>query len=74
MDRLGREEAYDLVIVVMRRHQTPPIVLALAENHRIPSVLFLGNNAAGDQDMIEALGRERVLIDAPLRPVASQPA
>jgi 2-dehydropantoate 2-reductase len=33
----------------------------LAQNHRIPSVLFLGNNAAGTRDMVQALGRERVL-------------
>ena len=37
----------------------------LAQNHRIPSVLFLSNNAAGSQDIIQALGRLRVLIGMP---------
>ena len=62
VDRLGPEDTYDLAIVIMRRNQIPSILPALAQNHRIPSVLFLGNNAAGTQDMIDALGRQRVLI------------
>jgi len=62
VDRLRPEDTYDLALVVVRRNQIPSILPALAQNHRIPSVLFLGNNAAGAQDMIEALGRQRVLI------------
>jgi 2-dehydropantoate 2-reductase len=64
-DRLEPEDAYDLAIVAVRRNQIPSILPALAQNHRIPSALFLGNNAAGPQDMIEALGRQRVLIGMP---------
>ncbi len=62
VDRLGPEDAYDLAIVVMRRNQIRSILPALAQNRRIPSVLFLGNNAAGPQDLIDALGRQRVLL------------
>lgn len=62
VDSLGAEDAYDLAIVVMRRNQIPSILPMLAQNRRIPNVLFLGNNAAGEQDLIETLGRERVLI------------
>ena len=65
VDRLGSEDAYDLAIVVVRRNQIPSILPALAQNHHIPSVLFLGNNAAGQQEMIEALGEQRVLIGMP---------
>jgi hypothetical protein len=45
----------------MRRNQIPSILPMLAQDHRIPSVLFLGN-AAGPQDLVEALGRQRVLL------------
>ena len=62
VDGLGPEDFYDLAIVAMRRNQVPSILPVLAQNHRIPSVLFLGNNAAGPQEMIEALGRQRVLM------------
>ena len=62
VDRLGPEDAYDLAIVAMRRNQIPSILPVLAQNHRIPSVLFLGNNATGPQYLIDALGRQRVLL------------
>jgi 2-dehydropantoate 2-reductase len=62
VDQLRPEDAYDLAIVVMRRNQIPSVLPVLAKNHRIPSILFLGNNAAGPQDLIEALGHERVLL------------
>jgi 2-dehydropantoate 2-reductase len=65
VDRLGPDDAYDLAIVIVRRNQIPSVLPALAQNHRIPSVLFLGNNAAGPQEMIEALGRQRVLLGMP---------
>jgi len=64
IDHLAPEDDYDLAIVVMRSNQVPSVLPVLAQNHRIPSVLFMGNNAAGPQTMIETLGRERVLIGA----------
>jgi len=65
VDRLGPDDVYDLAIVVLRRNQIRSILPTLARNHRIPSILFLGNNAAGADDLIEALGRERVLVGLP---------
>src|SRR5512145_2455809 len=62
VERIEPEDAYDLAIVIIRRNQISSILPALAHNHGIPNILFLGNNAAGPQEMIEALGRERVLI------------
>jgi 2-dehydropantoate 2-reductase len=62
VDHLGPNDAYDLAIVAMRRNQIPSVLPMLAQNRLIPSVLFLGNNAAGPQDLVAALGRERVLM------------
>ncbi|HXZ04656.1 MAG TPA: 2-dehydropantoate 2-reductase N-terminal domain-containing protein [Ktedonobacteraceae bacterium] len=62
VDHLGPEDAYDLAIVIVRRNQIASVLPMLAQNHRIPNILFLGNNAAGTHDIIQALGRERVLI------------
>jgi 2-dehydropantoate 2-reductase len=61
VEKLGPEDHYDLALVIVRRSQIPSILQILAQNRRIPSVLFLGNNAAGAQDMVRALGRDRVL-------------
>jgi 2-dehydropantoate 2-reductase len=61
VERLGPEDDYDLALVIVRRNQIPSVLPMLAQNRRIPSVLFLGNNAAGADDIVQALGRERVL-------------
>jgi 2-dehydropantoate 2-reductase len=62
VEQLGPEDRYDLAVIVMGKHQVSAILPWLAANKQIPSVLFLHNNAAGPQAMIEALGRERVLL------------
>jgi 2-dehydropantoate 2-reductase len=61
VERLGPEDDYELALVIVRRNQIPSVLPMLAQNRRIPSVLFLGNNAAGADEMVQALGRERVL-------------
>jgi 2-dehydropantoate 2-reductase len=62
VDRLDPDDAYDLAIVVLRRNQIPSVLPMLVQNRKIPTVLFLGNNTAGQEDIIAALGRERLLI------------
>jgi 2-dehydropantoate 2-reductase len=62
LDQLVPEDRYDLAVIVMGKHQVAAILPLLAANKQIPSVLFLHNNAAGPQEMIQALGRERVLL------------
>ncbi len=59
--QLAPADQYDLAIVVVRRNQIPSVLALLAANQNIPSVLFLGNNAGGQDDIIEALGRRRAL-------------
>ncbi|HXQ96493.1 MAG TPA: 2-dehydropantoate 2-reductase N-terminal domain-containing protein [Candidatus Acidoferrales bacterium] len=59
---LEPDDAYDLVLVTMRRHQVPAILPALAQNRHTPTVLFMGNNAGGADDYVAALGAERVLL------------
>lgn len=62
VDALRPDDAYDLVLVIMGKHQTGAALPALAANLHTPNVAFLGNNAAGPDEYIAALGRERVLI------------
>lgn len=62
VEQLGPEDWYDLAVVVMGKHQVAAILPRLAANKLIPTVLFLHNNAAGPQAMIEALGHHRVLL------------
>ncbi len=61
-DRLKPEDAYDWVLVVARRNRIPEILPALAANANTPDVLFIGNNAAGPDEYVRALGERRVLM------------
>ncbi len=61
VERLAPGDAYDLVIVLMRKNQVAAILPELAANSHTPNVLFMGNNVAGPEEYIRALGRERVL-------------
>jgi 2-dehydropantoate 2-reductase len=66
VERLGPDDAYDLVMVVMRKNRALEILPVLAANRGTPNVLFLMNNAAGPDALTEALGAERVLMGFPM--------
>jgi 2-dehydropantoate 2-reductase len=64
-ERLAPDDAYDLVVVLMRRTQISAVLPVLAANHHTPNILFLCNNASGPDEMSNSLGRERVLLGFP---------
>ncbi len=61
VDALAPTDAYDLIVVCMRKNQVADVLPVLAANRATPMVLFLGNNAAGPDAYTAAVGRERVL-------------
>ena len=65
VDELASSDQYDLVLVIMRKNHALQILPVLAANQETPNVLFLMNNAAGPDALVEALGQERVLIGFP---------
>jgi len=65
VEALAPDDAYDLVLVIMRKNHALQILPVLAANRHTPNVLFLMNNAAGPAKLVEALGKERVLIGFP---------
>jgi 2-dehydropantoate 2-reductase len=65
VEELAPGDAYDLVLVIMRKNHALQILPVLAANGRTPNVLFLMNNAAGPGALVDALGKERVLIGFP---------
>ena len=65
VEELAPDDAYDLVLIIMRKNHALQVLPVLAANQCTPNVLFLCNNAAGPQAFIEALGKERVLIGFP---------
>ncbi|GAB4573209.1 MAG: hypothetical protein Kow0077_14930 [Anaerolineae bacterium] len=61
IEALATDDRYDLILVVVRKNQVADLLPALAANES-DSVLFIGNNVAGPEPYIAALGRERVLL------------
>jgi ketopantoate reductase len=66
VERLDPQDAYDLVMVVMRKNRALEILPILAANDRTPNVLFLMNNAAGPDALTQALGTDRVMTGFPM--------
>jgi 2-dehydropantoate 2-reductase len=58
VERLGRDDAYDLVLVILPRNRVNEVLPVLAANRNTPSVMFFGNNAGGPEEMIKAISRE----------------
>jgi 2-dehydropantoate 2-reductase len=62
---LDPEMDYDLAIVLVRKNQLDSVLPMLSANRKIPSILFMVNNCSGPAALIEAVGRERVLLGFP---------
>ena len=65
VEALAPDDAYDLVLVIMRKNHALEILPLLAASKCTPNVLFLVNSAAGPEALVEALGQSRVLIGFP---------
>jgi 2-dehydropantoate 2-reductase len=65
VEQLDSQDAYDLVVVMMPKNQVSKILPVLAANLNTPNVLFMFNNAGGPDEIVNALGRERVLLGFP---------
>jgi 2-dehydropantoate 2-reductase len=64
-ERLGPDDQYDLTLITVRRDQLASIMAELSANRRIPTMLFMLNNPVGSDNLVDALGRERVLLGFP---------
>jgi 2-dehydropantoate 2-reductase len=66
VDALHRDDTYDLILVIMRKNHAIEILQTLAENKHTPTVMFMMNNAVGPGELVDALGKERVMMGFPL--------
>ena len=62
IDHVPREEHFDLCVVLVQKTQLHEALTALKVNPHIPTFLFMNNTAEGPQDIIDVLGRERVMM------------
>jgi 2-dehydropantoate 2-reductase len=64
-DELRPDDAYDLVIVLVRKNHIAAVLPMLSANRQCPMVLFMVNNPSGYDEWTRAVGRERVLVGFP---------
>ena len=65
LETLDPQEAYDAALVLVRKNQLQRVLELLKPCTKIPYFAFLHNNAAGPQQLVDALGAERVLLGFP---------
>ncbi len=61
VDKLDEKDAYDLVVVAIRKNKIRSVLPVLSRNKNIKNILFMGNNAMGFDAYLEHLPKENVL-------------
>ncbi len=61
-ERMPADDYFDFCLVPVQKTQLEEALDALSVNSKIPAFLFMVNNAEGPEVMVDALGRERVLL------------
>ncbi len=62
VEGMPEEEYFDICLVLVQRSQLKLTLDAIKINPHIPAFVFMNNIAEGPQAMIDALGRERVMM------------
>lgn len=65
VDRLGADDAYDLIVVLVRDDQLDSTFETLARNRATSTLLFMVNNPAGSARIADAVGAERLMLGFP---------
>jgi len=61
IERLAPEDAYDLVMVLVRNDQIASVLPIVGANHGVTTVLFMVNGALGLNEWADSVGPERAL-------------
>jgi 2-dehydropantoate 2-reductase len=64
-EHLSPQDRYDIALITVRRDQLATIMPELVANRHIPTLLFMLNNPTGSADLVESLGKDRVLLGFP---------
>lgn len=62
VEQLGPDDCYDVVLVLVRKNQLREVLPNLAANRHSPTFLFMVNSASGPEELMQAVGQERVLL------------
>ncbi|MCD4753991.1 MAG: hypothetical protein K8R40_13050 [Anaerolineaceae bacterium] len=62
IETLTPEDAYDIILVTLRRNNHDQVIPILAENTTTSTILFLGNNLGGAEDILAQIPAEKVML------------
>ena len=62
VEQLKPDDCYDVVLVLVRKNQLRDVLPDLAANRPSPTFLFMVNSASGPEELVQAVGQERVLL------------
>lgn len=65
VETLGEDDAYDLVVVLIRKNALSPVFDVLGRARGVRNILFMGNNALGFDLYLSRLPAEKVLFGFP---------
>jgi 2-dehydropantoate 2-reductase len=65
IEGLSPSDRYDLIVVAVRRDQLDASMASLAANSTAPTMLFMLNNPLGTPRLVEAIGKDRVVLGFP---------
>jgi 2-dehydropantoate 2-reductase len=61
INSLAPQDFYDFILVIVRKNQVIDLLPVLAQN-KSPNLVFMGNNLSGPEELVKALGKERVMM------------
>ena len=62
VEHLHENDAYDLIVVLVRKNQVASVLPILASHKATPNILFMVNNPSGYADWANAVGSERLVL------------
>jgi 2-dehydropantoate 2-reductase len=71
INNLSKDDAYDLVVVLIRKNNLQPIFDHLKKSKNVSNILFLGNNVLGFKEYQKHLPKDKILFGFPGIPVSN---
>ena len=62
VEHLHENDAYDLIVVLVRKNQVASVLPILASHKATPNILFMVNNPSGYADWVNAVGTDRLVL------------
>ena len=62
VEQLHEDDAYDLIVVLVRKNQMTSVLPLLAAHKATPNILFMVNNPSGYGDWVSAVGAKRLVL------------